>query len=57
MLPCFFFCTVVAEEEREAKQYELNLLTDEVDRAQARLLSLEREKVGSGRRGEGGFRA
>ena len=34
-----------AEEISAAKQSELNLLTDEVDRAQARLLSLEREKV------------
>ncbi|KAL3688801.1 hypothetical protein R1sor_015110 [Riccia sorocarpa] len=33
-----------SEEERAAKQSELNLLTDEVDRAEARLLSLEREK-------------
>ena len=33
------------EEERAAKQSELNLLTDEVERAQSRLLSLEREKV------------
>eukprot|EP00249_Psilotum_nudum_P010732 c22726_g1_i1 orf=256-2385(+) len=33
-----------SEEERAAKQAELNLLTDEVDRAQTRLLSLEREK-------------
>ncbi|KAH7365061.1 hypothetical protein KP509_18G007100 [Ceratopteris richardii] len=32
------------EEERAAKQAELNLLTDEVERAQTRLLSLEREK-------------
>lgn len=33
------------EEISANKQSELNLLTDEVDRAQARLLSLEREKV------------
>lgn len=33
-----------SEEDRAAKQSELNLLTDEVERAQARLLSLEREK-------------
>ncbi|KAG6546451.1 hypothetical protein Mapa_011999 [Marchantia paleacea] len=33
-----------SEEERAAKQSELNLLTDEVDRAEARLISLEREK-------------
>ncbi|MCO5551843.1 hypothetical protein L7F22_005347 [Adiantum nelumboides] len=33
-----------SEEERAAKQAELNLLTDEVERAQTRLLSLEREK-------------
>jgi homeobox protein cut-like len=34
-----------SEEISAAKQSELNLLTDEVDRAQSRLLSLEREKV------------
>lgn len=33
-----------SEEISAAKQSELNLLTDEVDRAQARLMSLEREK-------------
>jgi homeobox protein cut-like len=33
-----------SEEISAAKQSELNLLTDEVDRAQSRLLSLEREK-------------
>ncbi|CAN6479979.1 unnamed protein product [Victoria cruziana] len=33
-----------SEEERAAKQSELNLLVDEVERAQTRLLSLEREK-------------
>lgn len=33
-----------SDEERAAKQAELNLLTDEVERAQSRLLSLEREK-------------
>eukprot|EP00850_Spirogloea_muscicola_P007234 SM000036S13278 [mRNA] locus=s36:367483:372899:+ [translate_table: standard] len=33
-----------SEEERVARQSELNLMTDEVDRAQARLTSLEREK-------------
>ncbi|MCO5583112.1 hypothetical protein L7F22_037020 [Adiantum nelumboides] len=33
-----------SDEERAAKQAELNLLTDEVERAQTRLLSLEREK-------------
>ncbi|XP_011620336.1 protein CASP isoform X2 [Amborella trichopoda] len=33
-----------SEEERAAKQTEVNLLMDEVERAQARLLSLEREK-------------
>ncbi|GAB4860971.1 hypothetical protein Ancab_036131 [Ancistrocladus abbreviatus] len=33
-----------SEEERAAKQSELNLLMDEVERAQSRLLSLEREK-------------
>ncbi|KAG1330549.1 putative protein CASP [Cocos nucifera] len=32
------------EEERAAKEAEVNLLMDEVERAQARLLSLEREK-------------
>ncbi|GBG59515.1 hypothetical protein CBR_g38539 [Chara braunii] len=33
-----------SDEDREAKQSELNLLTEEVDRAQSRLTSLEREK-------------
>ncbi|XP_010265204.1 PREDICTED: protein CASP [Nelumbo nucifera] len=33
-----------SEEERAAKQSEVNLLMDEVERAQSRLLSLEREK-------------
>ncbi|XP_042501649.1 protein CASP-like [Macadamia integrifolia] len=33
-----------SEEERVAKQSEVNLLMDEVERAQTRLLSLEREK-------------
>ncbi|TMX01666.1 hypothetical protein EJD97_023992 [Solanum chilense] len=33
-----------SEEERAAKQSEFNLLMDEVERAQGRLLSLEREK-------------
>ncbi|GAB2270239.1 hypothetical protein Dimus_005143 [Dionaea muscipula] len=33
-----------SEEERAAKQSELSLLMDEVERAQSRLLSLEREK-------------
>ncbi|KAH9318263.1 hypothetical protein KI387_020032, partial [Taxus chinensis] len=33
-----------SEEDTAAKQSELNLLTDEVERAQARLSSLEREK-------------
>ena len=42
---CNSFSLRFAEEERAAKQSELNLLTDEVERAQARLLSLEREKV------------
>ena len=35
----------MAEEERAGKQSELTLLMDEVERAQSRLLSLEREKV------------
>lgn len=35
----------MSDEERAAKQSELNLLMDEVERAQTRLLSLEREKV------------
>ncbi|GMQ11227.1 hypothetical protein CsSME_00053940 [Camellia sinensis var. sinensis] len=34
----------MSEEERAAKQSEVNLLMDEVERAQTRLLSLEREK-------------
>ncbi|GJP46084.1 hypothetical protein CLOM_g5416 [Closterium sp. NIES-68] len=33
-----------SEEDRALKQGEMNLLTDEVERAQARLLALEREK-------------
>ncbi|KAM7479726.1 hypothetical protein LguiA_027939 [Lonicera macranthoides] len=33
-----------SEEDRAAKQSEVNLLMDEVERAQSRLLSLEREK-------------
>ena len=35
----------ISEEERAAKQSEVTLLMDEVERAQTRLLSLEREKV------------
>ncbi|KAI5660172.1 hypothetical protein M9H77_28965 [Catharanthus roseus] len=34
-----------SEEERAAKQSEVNLLMDEVERAQSRLVSLEREKA------------
>lgn len=34
-----------SDEERAAKQSEVNLLMDEVERAQARLVSLEREKT------------
>ncbi|KAB1212642.1 Protein CASP [Morella rubra] len=34
-----------SDEDRAAKQSEVNLLMDEVERAQTRLLSLEREKV------------
>lgn len=34
-----------SEEERAAKESEVNLLMDEVERAQTRLVSLEREKV------------
>lgn len=37
-----FFST---EEDRAAKEVEVSLLMDEVERAQARLVSLEREKV------------
>lgn len=33
------------EEDRAAKEVEVSLLMDEVERAQARLVSLEREKV------------
>lgn len=36
---------ILSEEERAAKQSEVNLLMDEVERAQSRLVSLEREKV------------
>lgn len=35
----------LSEEDRAAKETEVNLLLDEVERAQARLVSLEREKV------------
>lgn len=42
---CVFFSNLIIEEEGAAKQSEVNLLMDEVERAQARLLSLEREKV------------
>lgn len=35
----------LTDEDRAAKQSEVNLLMDEVERAQTRLLSLEREKV------------
>lgn len=34
-----------SEEDRATKQSEVNLLMDEVERAQTRLMSLEREKV------------
>lgn len=37
--------SVNTEEDRALKQSEVNLLMDEVDQAQTRLLSLEREKV------------
>ena len=36
---------IFLDEERAAKQSEVTLLMDEVERAQTRLLSLEREKV------------
>lgn len=36
---------IISEEERAAKQTEVNLLMDEVERAQTMLLGLEREKV------------
>jgi hypothetical protein len=42
LLPC---CLTISDEDRAAKQSELNLLMDEVERAQTRLHSLEREKV------------
>lgn len=35
----------ISDEDRAAKQSEVNLLMDEVERAQMRLHSLEREKV------------
>lgn len=35
----------ISDEDRAAKQSEVNLLMDEVERAQTRLLTLEREKV------------
>lgn len=37
--------SVITDEDRAAKQSEVNLLMDEVEQAQTRLLSLEREKV------------
>lgn len=40
-----FTTSVNTEEDRALKQSEVNLLMDEVDQAQTRLLSLEREKV------------
>ena len=36
---------LTSDEEKATKQSELSLLMDEVERAQTRLLSLEREKV------------
>jgi homeobox protein cut-like len=36
---------LLSEEDKTAKEAEVNLLLDEVERAQARLISLEREKV------------
>lgn len=36
---------MISEEEKATKQSEVNLLMDEVERAQTRLLSLEMEKV------------
>lgn len=36
---------IKSDEEGAAKQSEVNLLMDEVERAQTRLLSIEREKV------------
>lgn len=44
-MPHLSFVTTLSEEDRAAKQSEVNLLMDEVERAQTRLLSLEREKV------------
>lgn len=38
-------CLIISDEDTAAKQSELSLLMDEVERAQTRLLSLEREKV------------
>lgn len=35
----------ISDEERASKQSEVSLLMDEVERAQAMLLSLERQKV------------
>lgn len=39
------FFIEISDEERAAKQAEVNLLMDEVERAQTMLLGLEREKV------------
>lgn len=44
---CNIFVVFVTEENRTAKEAEVSLLMDEVERAQSRLLSLEREKVKS----------
>lgn len=41
----FFSFLIISEEEWAAKQSEVNFLMDEVERAQTRLHSLEREKV------------
>ena len=43
---CLIF-GMISDEERAAKQSEVNLLMDEVERAQTRLVGLEREKVHS----------
>ena len=37
--------SITSDEEKATKQSELGLLMDEVERAQTRLLTLEREKV------------
>lgn len=43
-MPTYLY-SITSEEDTAAKQSEVSLLMDEVERAQTLLLSLEREKV------------